>query len=595
MAFIAQTDEDNGAAQNVATNLFQQTTGGGGQPVQNGAMSPTGQGGDQSQAIGGGPQNATQKAPTISNSGSSSKEVIRRNEGKAQSPYDLGEISGNIKNAKTSLQDEANNYVTTAQKTDYSAPSDQINKALTGDADAYSALGQRLTQAKPAQAAFAPTTNTDYSPKVNQLQDSSLRNYFKNSGGPMATAGDAAFDTMLLNKNKDFKQQRNTVKNEAAGLDTEAKAIKDKAATDAGVGYDQAYDTGTQKIKTDIGNAVNPIRDQAVKQAQAGEAERQKYAGMSAQDQIKNTPGYADWLRGIVGQVGGDAGQQAYLNEAVNGGLGQGQVDTNEMSLAGRVGINPAFDFIDTSQAPVTANNYLNADQARQLNSGYNLLGQRGDTYAAGGAAASPYSFNSGAAKAYLSSLIGKKSDSDAAQKSQQDAFDKNAAAVNAERAAINQGKVEADEREEARNKKTNQDTAIDAAGGGIARNSKDEYDKATGKIICAEYAKIGWLPKEILAADLAYQAKYASIETVKNYLTWAVYVVPLVRDSRFIRALYWPITKNWAYQMAYRMGVVEKPPFAGALIEKTLRSVSNLIGSTIRKSRREALLWSRH
>lgn len=467
MAYINQTQEDDPTVQNISTNLFNQTAGqGGGQPVQNGAMSPTGQGGDQSQSIQGGPQ-ATQKAPAVSNSASSSKEVLRRNEGKSQSPYNLNDLSGNIKNAKTSLQDEANNYVSTQQKADYSVPSDQINKALTGDKEAYQTLGTRLTQAKPAQTAFAPNTTTDYESKAKELSDASLRNYFKSTGGPMATAGESAFDTMLLNKNKEFKAQRDAVTNEASGLTRDAQAIKDKAAADAKVGYDAAYDKGTQNIKDTIGGVINPIRDQANAKAQAAEAERQKYAGMSAQDQIKNTPGYADWLRHIVGDVGGDAGQQTYLNDVVNGGLGQGQVDTNEMSLAGRVGINPAMNFIRTSQAPVTANNFLTPEQAMELNGGYNLLGQNGSQFSAGGAAESPYSFNPDAAKAYLSNLIGKKFEADTTQKADQTAFDQNSKKVDENRAAINRGEQEAIEREEERKRQNEQRNRRAAVSGG--------------------------------------------------------------------------------------------------------------------------------
>jgi hypothetical protein len=103
-------------------------------------------------------------------------------------------------------------------------------------------------------------------------------------------------------------------------------------------------------------------------------------------------------------------------------------------------------------------------------------------------------------------------------------------------------------------------------------------------KIICTAYYKLGWLPYEILKADLEYQKRYAPISTIKNYLAWAQYVVPVIQTNRLARYAYWPIARSWAYTMAYRMGVVKKKPLFGFMFETVFLVLSNILGSSIRK-----------
>ncbi len=482
MAYIPNSGEDDPATQNVATNLFQQTTGGGagGQPVQNGAASPVGQGGDQSQSIQGGPQGSTQKAPTVSNSASSSKDVIRRNEGKAQSPYDLGEISANIKNAKTSLQDEANSYVKNQSQADYSVPADQVTKALSGDKDAYGSLGTRLTQAKPGPAAFSANTNTDYAPKINQLEDSSLKNYFKSTGGPMATAGDAAFDTMLLGKNKEFKQQRDAVKNEAFGLDTEAKAIKDKAAADAKAGYDTAYDKGTRSIKDTIGSQIDPIRAEAERQAKDENDRRKVYqdaaakgpaALRSAIGEATGKDSYKEWITKIADDLGQNGDEDYYLR--------QNALANDPFDRSGNGGIRDAATFINIDPRLAQAGNYLSQDQAGQLTRGQNLLGSGGPSYAALGDIGNPYTFNKDAATSYLAQQLAQMratGEQDRARsKAEIEAEARERDRVEAER---QQGIADAAKRENDRNRETNVNNAVDYLGGGVARGSVEEGKK---------------------------------------------------------------------------------------------------------------------
>lgn len=397
MAYIANQDEDQQAAQNVATNIFQSTQGQQQQAPGPQAIVPTG-GGDQSTAISSGNGSGTQqKAPQMSNSASSSKEVVRRNENKAMSPINIGQTRQNITQAQTDLQNEANNFVA-GQKDKVGAVSDDVIKnAIQKGGEDYSKLGQRLTQA-PKYENFNQQTNTDYSSKINELSDSSLKNYFKQQGGPQATAGEAAFDAMLLNKNKQFKQDRSAAQLDAANLDRKAKEERDRADAQGRAAYEQLYGAESSRIKDAVRKQVDPIRQQAEAQAAAANAERQRMAGLSADEAIK-TPGYMDWLyqaaeeaRGqgqYGGALAGDAeAEGAYLRDALS------HADSNKIN------------FLNVNQAPVSASNFITPEQADMLRRGTGLLGDGGAIYNSSGPADPAYSFNKDAASAYIRSIL---------------------------------------------------------------------------------------------------------------------------------------------------------------------------------------------
>jgi hypothetical protein len=335
-----------------------------------------------------------------------------------------------------------------------------------------------MTQATPQYKEFAPTTQTDFSSKLNDLNDSSLRNYFKMTGSPSTSLGDAAFDAMLLGKNKQFKQERAAAKQEADQFGQEAKQTIAQKNEDAKKAYTEAYGKGTQAIKDAATAELDPIRQRAEAQAAGAEAERARYAGMSAPELIKNTPGYQDWLRSVADQVGDSPEQRALLYQNIAQGFGQGQADTSDMggfSLAGRVGVNPALNFVNVAQAPITANNYLTSDQAAELNRGRQLLGLGGPSYAASGGPASPYSFNAEAARAYLGNILGKNTTEQQAQAQKDTEF--NAAVKDA---LLARQQTEEGERARERQRKRDNDArnAATAATGGASDTSREAMQK---------------------------------------------------------------------------------------------------------------------
>lgn len=599
MAYIFSDDQNGDAANNVATNIFQANAGGtsNNPPDQNGSPKPVGSG-DQSAAVstgGNGQGGGQQQQQQASNSASTSKEAIRRNEGKTQSPINIGNLQGEMTTAKAAVQKEADNYVGNQKSSGQDYDDASINKALSGDDDTtLKGLGTRLHSATPQYAAFNPTTDTDFSKKLNDLSDTNMRNYFKNANGPATTQGDAAFDTMLLNKNNQFKQDRSQAMQQAQGLTADINNIKADTDTKGQAALSKSWDDAGTHIKSSVQAILDGIKNPAEKQAAEAEALRQKWQNMSPAERAQNAQGYAAWNNGIVDQVGTNQAQRDFLRGFSSGGGMTQAMDPNSLSFS-RGLVNDPTNFVDVSGTPVNVNNFLSPEQAAELNRGYDLIDGRHTSYAAGGPAAAPYSLNTGAAKAHLYKILG---DQTAAEQSVAQ-YQKEQSDAEAERqAAIARGDQEAADRAKARQEENRKRNAITAAGqdalpasGGATGKAVGEAQKwlpsVSGKIICSEYHRLGWLPDAILKADLEYQRLHTPIETIKNYLAWAPYIVAAVKGNRLARVLYWPIARTWAYQMAYELGVVKKAPLLGKMSVRGLVAISNALGSTIRSYRK--------
>jgi len=407
MAYVANQNQEDDTAQNIATNLFQQNTGGQqqSQGFTGGQQTAPTAGEDQSAAISSGASGSMSnaRAPQTSNSGSSSKEVVRRNQDKMKSPFDLGAVKKNITDAEQGLQDEANAYVT-QQKTNTKGVDDSVIKSAVGqgtEADV-TKVSQRLNQARPEYENFAQKTNTDFSSKVNELSDPSLRNYFKGIGGPQASAGDAAFDAMLLGKNNQFKKDRSETLMQAQGLDVRVKDIRDKTNTEGKSAYESAYGGETDRIKNSIRSQIDPVRQKAEAQAAAENSRRQGLRQMDPGSFIEQTPQYYEWLK----QVGADVGQNSEEDNYL-----QDEIISNQL---------PQMNYIDFNSGTLSANNYLDDNQAGMINRGQGLLGSGGTAYSAAGGPSQAYSFNRGSAEAALQQIIGGRRN-DLAKKAQEE------------------------------------------------------------------------------------------------------------------------------------------------------------------------------
>lgn len=393
MAYVINSDDDqdpNVNAQNVATNIFQQTTGGQQQPGGQGQAAPMNQGGgDQSTAIsgGGGTGNGSQP-PQKSNSAASSKEVVRRNEGKMQSPIDIGGLRQNMSKAQQDLQTEADAYIPaqTQKVAEKTVSEDAVKKGLAGEQYNYADVSNRLSNPMPQYENFTQKTNTSFTPELNQLQDSSLRNYFKSKSGPQGTQGEAAFDAMLLNKNKQFKQDRAAALQESGALDSAVKNKIDATNTAAKSQYEKAYGDDTARIKGLIQGQVDPVRSQAEAAAAAENARRQYLTTLNPGQLRDQDAGYNDWLKGIIDQVSTNPEEHNYLGDLRWDGT----------------------NFQNVNSAPVSASNYLDESQAGLLNRGQTLLGSGGPTYSAAGPAGEAVTRNEAAAKAWMMDNLSK-------------------------------------------------------------------------------------------------------------------------------------------------------------------------------------------
>lgn len=645
MAYVAgQSQEDQDAANNVATNIFQTSTGQqgqGGMGAQGGAAGTP----DQSTSIGaGGGSGAPQKAAPQSMSASSSKEVIRRNAGKEKSPYDLNQMGSDIATARQNIQDESNKYISDQGNNNYAVDDDTIKKGLYGDDAAFGQTGQRLTQAQPQYQLWAPTTNTDFQSTLNKVSDNGLRDYFKSANGPMTTSGESALDTMLLGQNRDFKQQRQAVNNQAATLGSQVKALQDTTDTNAKSAYDTGYSGETDREKGVIKGEGDSLLAGAQSQADAENALRKKIADEVAKNgntallpymQQLTGKSYDQWMDDAIAQVAKTPQEAEYLRNNYQSNLkGAGPAPTDGFSFAPSygTGVKPSdMVFANLMNGTAGVNNFLTGDQATALNRSNALLGAGGQSYAPASLDGA-IQLNPDAALAYLNKTVndyrGNAKATNEGEAKENKSFDDQVSMYNQVRAAA-AGSAAAREGLRSLNRLDKLPTNVQKwvqnnfpdidndntvfgqlmNGGDFPASMFDQIDQGgavggpgkvgggldsgdaglpagtgKGKILCTEYARLGWLPEEILAADTQYQQERVPFEVVRNYLAWASYVVPVIRRNPAVRAIFWPMVRTWAYSMAYKMGKTEKKPFGGHFLETVGVWVSNGLGSAIRE-----------
>lgn len=106
----------------------------------------------------------------------------------------------------------------------------------------------------------------------------------------------------------------------------------------------------------------------------------------------------------------------------------------------------------------------------------------------------------------------------------------------------------------------------------------------ASGTVLCTELHRRGLLPDEIYQADCEYAKSIPEVVKI-GYRIWARYLVLAMQKSKLVTRLLTPLVRAWAYQMAYKMGVVEKGSRLGALLEWAGVPICKMIGETIVKN----------
>lgn len=140
-------------------------------------------------------------------------QVLARNAGKAQNPFQFEQTRQALAGAKKGVQTEQDTYLQNAV-TPY-----QTGPALTGQVQQYAKEGgatpewlTKYQQGTPqAMPAFKSTTNTNFAP-VNAMQtNAGVRSYLRNPADPESRSGEQAIDFSLLNADPNFNIEREGV------------------------------------------------------------------------------------------------------------------------------------------------------------------------------------------------------------------------------------------------------------------------------------------------------------------------------------------------------------------------------------------------
>jgi hypothetical protein len=112
---------------------------------------------------------------------------------------------------------------------------------------------------------------------------------------------------------------------------------------------------------------------------------------------------------------------------------------------------------------------------------------------------------------------------------------------------------------------------------------SMAEASKEKGKVICTELYEQGLMTKEVFEADQRF-GSLQDAETMAGYHIWAKPIVKLMKQSKLITWVVHKIATPWAKQMAFEMGVIDRPSLIGTVMMTVGLPVCRFIGGLIVK-----------
>lgn len=110
------------------------------------------------------------------------------------------------------------------------------------------------------------------------------------------------------------------------------------------------------------------------------------------------------------------------------------------------------------------------------------------------------------------------------------------------------------------------------------ARSAVTMGEQLFGRVICTELRRQRMMSAELHRADLRF-TEHLSPCTARGYRYWAVPYVRLMRRSRLATRLIRPIALWRAKEIAYRMGLRDRPCYPGKLVRWLLEPACFLIG----------------
>lgn len=167
------------------------------------------------------------RSSIYSSSQTSDRAAIAANAGKTKAPQAIANISDQLRERQTRLQDEANNYVSGEKaKQSYNLGEDALDAAASGDSEKTAAtrafLGKK--DINPVSE-FAPSAVAV--DDVDLLRtDAGLKNLVQRGMGPSYSSGMAAFDLQNLRRNQNFNDLIKMLQGSQDALSKDAEGYK---------------------------------------------------------------------------------------------------------------------------------------------------------------------------------------------------------------------------------------------------------------------------------------------------------------------------------------------------------------------------------
>lgn len=216
------------------------------------------------------------EAPAPQASMAASGAAIKRNVGRAQTPGFVSQIQGQIQAGQQGLEGAQQAYKQKYENQDYGVSSEDINAAVSGNAEKMGAIQTRMATPKYGQVeSFKPEVDTEIEDAALLGSEQGTRRLLARGAGSRYNAGESAFDASLLRRNQGFNQIADQLARQGKELSqrtTKLQAELPKAAQETA---DVRYEEGTKKAKETLGLQEAEVLKASQEQAAKVNAERE--------------------------------------------------------------------------------------------------------------------------------------------------------------------------------------------------------------------------------------------------------------------------------------------------------------------------------
>jgi hypothetical protein len=111
------------------------------------------------------------------------------------------------------------------------------------------------------------------------------------------------------------------------------------------------------------------------------------------------------------------------------------------------------------------------------------------------------------------------------------------------------------------------------------ASHSDTYSGSVDSRIMCTHFMRRGRLSRKLWRADLEFTFANVFSTTIRGYHFWGIPAVYLMRKYPWTEAIFWPIVKHRAEEIAYQLGMRDKPNYLGRVIRWIVEPLSFFIG----------------